>query len=123
MSDLDNIPAPLATLFGLVANAFDLLEETTGQEVALDLFFEEVEFEGEKPRICLTVNDLVSAYHEGNTYTVVLTLADGDDPHPWFTRETPEAAAGQVLRLLADAEFLTEHDLAAMRPAVEPEAG
>jgi hypothetical protein len=122
MSDLDNIPAPLGALFGLVSNAFDLLEEATGQEVALDLFFEEVEFEGEKPRLCLTVNDLVSAYHEGGAYTVVLTLAEGDDPHPWFTRETPEAAAAQVLRLLADAEFLTDDDLAAMRPAVEPEA-
>ena len=122
MSDLDNIPAPLGALFGLVSNAFDLLEEATGQEVALDLFFEEVEFEGEKPRLCLTVNDLVSAYHEGGAYTVVPTLAEGDDPHPWFTRETSEAAAAQVLRLLADAEFLTEDDLAAMRPAVEPEA-
>jgi hypothetical protein len=128
MTDTDDIPPAdippaLNRLFALLARAFDALEEATGQEIALDLFFEEVEFEGEKPRLCLTVNDLVSAYHEDGRYTVVLTLEDGEDPHPWFVRDTAEAAAAQALRLLVDAALLTDEDLATMLPAVTPRGG
>jgi hypothetical protein len=123
MSESDQIPPALSELFGLVSGAFDALEEATGQEIALDIFFEEVEFEGEQPRLCLTVNDLVSAYHEGGRYTVVLTLEESDDPHPWFTRDTAEAAAGQVLRLLVDAGLLTDEDLTVMLPAIAVRGG
>jgi hypothetical protein len=123
MNDTDQIPPSLNELFALVSEAFDALEEATGQEMALDIFFEEIEFEGEKPRLCLTVNDLVSAYHEDGRYTVVLTLEEGDDPHPWFVRDTAEAAAGQLLRLLADAELLTDEDLTVMLPAVSVRSG
>lgn len=118
MDDTDQIPPPLQRLFALVAGAFDALEEMTGEEVALDLFFEEVEFEGEKPRLCLTVNDLVSAYHEDGRYTVVLTLQESDEPHPWFVREAAEDAASQVLRLLVDGGLLTDEDLTVMLPAL-----
>jgi hypothetical protein len=123
MNDFDDVPRELSALFGLISAAFDALEEATGEEVALDLFFEEVEFEGEKPRLCLTVNDLVSAYHEDGRYTVVLTLQEGEDPHPWFNRDTAEAAAEQVLRLLVDGGLLAEEDLPPMRAAIAPEGG
>src|SRR5689334_13263844 len=118
MDETDQIPPALHRLFALVAGAFDALEEMTGEEVALDLFFEEVEFEGEKPRLCLTVNDLVSAYHEDGRYTVVLTLSESDEPHPWFVRESAEEAAAQVLRLLVDGGLITDEDLTVMLPAV-----
>jgi hypothetical protein len=115
-----NIPAPLTALFEIVSDAFDALEESTGEEVALDIFFEEVEFEGEDARLCLTVNDLVSAYHEGDKFTVVLTIPsdDEEDAHPWFRRDTPEAAAERIVRFLVDAEFLTEDDAAIMIAAM-----
>ena len=117
-----NIPAPLTALFEIVSDAFDALEESTGEEVALDIFFEEVEFEGEDARLCLTVNDLVSAYHEGDKFTVVLTMPSDDveDAHPWFRRDTPEAAAERIVRFLVDAEFLTEGDAAIMIAAIAP---
>ena len=116
---LADVPAPMNVLFDLVSDAFDALEAATGEEIALDIFFEEVEFAGEEPRLCLTVNDLVSTYHDADGYTVVLTT--DDEEHPWFRRDTPVAAAEQIVRLLVDAEFLTAEDAGIMIAALHDE--
>jgi hypothetical protein len=120
----DEIPAPTAALFGILADAFDLLEAGSDEEIALDMFFEEVEFEGEQPRICVTVNDLVSTYHEKDGYVIVATFADDEEgeggPCPWFRRDTPEAAAAQTAQVLVDAGFLDDGDAALMAPAFRP---
>jgi hypothetical protein len=119
----DEIPAPTAALFGILADAFDLLEANSDEEIALDMFFEEVEFEGEEPRICVTVNDLVSTYHEKDGFVIVATFADEDagGACPWFRRDTPAAAAAQTVQVLVDAGFLDERDAELMAPAFRPE--
>jgi hypothetical protein len=119
----DEIPAPTAALFGILADAFDLLEASSDEEIALDMFFEEVEFEGEEPRICVTVNDLVSTYHEKDGFVIVATFADEEDGGacPWFRRDTPAAAAAQTVQVLVDAGFLDDRDAALMEPAFRPE--
>jgi hypothetical protein len=114
-------PAPMTELFEVMSEAFDVLEASSDEELALDLFFEEVEFEGEDAKICLTVNDLVSTYYENNEFIVVLTTTDDEEPHPWFRRETIEDAAEQIVRLLVDSEFLTEADAAIMMIALRPD--
>ena len=113
-----DIPAPMNALFSIVSDAFDALEASTGEEIALDIFFEEVEFEGEPARLCLTVNDLVSTYHEDSGFTVVLTMPMEEEAHPWFRRDTLQAAAEQIVRLLVDADFLADEDAAIMISAV-----
>ena len=122
-----DIPAPTRTLFGLLADAFDTLEASTAEEIALDIFFEEVDFEGEGSRICVTVNDLVSAYAERDGFIIVATFlsdgADEDDLCPWFRRDSPVAAAEQVVRVLVDAEFLTETDAEIMTAALNSDEG
>jgi hypothetical protein len=123
----DEIPAPTAALFGILADAFDLLEANSDEEIALDMFFEEVEFEGEEPRICVTVNDLVSTYHDAGSFVVVATFASdeaGDGGAcPWFRRDTPAAAAAQTVQVLVDAGFLSDGDAELMAPALQPERG
>jgi hypothetical protein len=112
------IPPPLGALFERVGAAFDALE-AAGEPVALDLFFEEVEFEGEAPRLCLTVNDLVSTYHEDGAFTVVLTDVEDEAPYPWFRRPGPAAAATQIVQLLLDRAFLSPEDAALMNAALD----
>ena len=120
----DDIPAPTAALFGMLADAFDLLEANSDEEIALDMFFEEVEFEGEEPRICVTVNDLVSTYHEKDGFVIVATFAaedaDAGDACPWFRRDTPAAAAAQTVQVLVDAGFLDDGDVELMAAAFRP---
>jgi len=108
----------------MLADAFDLLEAASDEEIALDMFFEEVEFEGEEPRICVTVNDLVSTYHEEGGFVIVATFAEDDAAGggcPWFRRDTPAAAAAQTVQVLVDAGFLDDGDAELMAPAFRPE--
>lgn len=118
---MPDTPAPITELFEVLSEAFDVLDASSDEEIALDLFFEEVEFEGEDAKICLTVNDLVSTYYEDGEFIVVLTTSEDEEPHPWFRRETVEDAAEQIVRLLTDAEFLTEADAAIMMLALRPD--
>ncbi len=53
-----DIPPPLMALFSVVSYGFDMLEASLQHDFDVDIFFEEVEFEGEPPRLCLTVSDL-----------------------------------------------------------------
>lgn len=118
----DNVPAPTAALFGILSDAFDVLDANADEDIALDMFFEEVEFEGEEPRICVTVNDLVSTYHDESGFIVVATFAmDGaaeDGACPWFRRATAVAAAAQTVQVLVDSGFLSEADAETMAVAL-----